>query len=70
MHNPPQVQVTAALPNLQTKIGQLEHRVEAIRMALAATASEPEVRLVLTEHLSVAEDALRHARRQVTTPRP
>lgn len=64
------VGVTGGQPDLLTKIGQLEHRVESIRMALAATALDDEVRLVLTEHLSVAEDALRHARRQVTKPRP
>lgn len=64
------VGVTSDQPDLLTKIGQFEHRVESIRMALAATGLDDEVRLVLTEHLSVAEDALRHARRQVTKPRP
>ena len=57
--------VTSGHPNLLTKIGQLEHRVEAIRLALAETALDDHVRLLLTEHLSVAEDALRLARRQV-----
>ena len=62
--------VTGGQPDLLTKIGQLEHRIAAIQMALAATPLDDEVRLLLTEHLSVAEDALRHARRQETKPRP
>jgi hypothetical protein len=48
--------------DLTSRIGLLEHRVESIRAALAETALRDDVRLVLTEHLTVAEDALRLAR--------
>lgn len=64
------VEATGGQPNLLTKIGQLEHRIAAIQMALAATPLDDEVRLLLTEQLSVTEDALRHARLQAAKPCP
>ena len=50
------------IPDLTTRIGLLEHRVEAIRAALEETALRDDVRLVLNEHLIAAEEALKHAR--------
>ena len=44
--------------SLHTRLGQLHHRVEAIRLALAGTALTDDVRVVLTEHLRTAEEAL------------
>ena len=48
--------------DLLTKAGQLEHRVQAIKLALAGTALAADVRVVLVENLRVAEEALRFAR--------
>jgi hypothetical protein len=53
--------------DLTTRIGLLEHRVESIRVALAETALRDDVRLLLTEHLNLAEDALRMARSALRT---
>jgi hypothetical protein len=53
----------AALPDLTTRIGLIEHRIESIRLALAAADVPDNVRAVLGEHLSVAESALDLARR-------
>jgi len=44
--------------SLHTRTGQLHHRIEAIRLALAQTPLTDEVRDVLVEHLRVAEEAL------------
>lgn len=49
-------------PDLTTRVGLIEHRIEAIRMALVAAVSD-DVRVVLNEHLMVAEAALDVARR-------
>ena len=48
--------------DLLTRIGQLEHRVRSIRLALAETALRDDVRRVLQEHLDLAEEALALAR--------
>ena len=48
--------------DLLTKVGQLEHRVKAIELALAGAALEDGVRAVLIDNLHVAEEALRFAR--------
>ena len=50
------------VPDLTTRVGLLEHRVEAIRVALEETALRDDVRRVLQEHLIVAEQSLNHAR--------
>ena len=44
--------------DLHTRVGQLNHRVEAIRLALAHTTLDEGVRLVLMDHLGAAEEAL------------
>lgn len=48
--------------DLLSRIGQLEHRVRSIRLALAETALRDDVRRVLQEHLDLAEEALALAR--------
>ena len=52
----------SAPPDLTTRIGLLEHRVEAIRAALEETALRDDVKRVLSQHLTVAEEALKLAR--------
>ena len=49
--------------DLLTRVGQLEHRVRAIRLALDETALRENVQVVLREHLELAEQALERARR-------
>jgi hypothetical protein len=48
--------------DLLTKVGQLEHRVQAIKLALSATALADGVRAALVQNLRVAEEALQFAR--------
>ena len=52
--------------DLLTRIGQLEHRVSAIRLALDETALREDVQLVLHEHLDLAEQALELARTEAS----
>ena len=57
--------VVSAIPDLTTRMGLLEHRTEALRAALAETALRDGVRLLLSEHLATAEEALPVARNQI-----
>jgi hypothetical protein len=50
------------------KINLLDHRVAAIRLALAASEVRGDVRSLLEEQLDVAERSLYHARKQVGDP--
>jgi hypothetical protein len=52
--------------DLLSRIGQLEHRVRSIRLALAETALRDDVRRVLLEHLDLAEQALALAREEAS----
>ena len=48
-------------PDLHTRIGQLHHRAAAIRLALSQATVTDDVRLVLLEHLRLAEEAISFA---------
>jgi hypothetical protein len=48
--------------DLLTKVGLLEHRVTAIKLALEGATLADGVRAVLFENLRVAEEALRFAK--------
>lgn len=52
--------------DLLSGIGQLEHRVRSIRLALAETALHDDVRRLLLEHLDLAEQALALAREEAS----
>ena len=56
--------------DLLTKVGQLEHRDKAIKLALAGTALADGVRAVLIDNLHVAEEALRFARERAMAGDP